>query len=179
MDSENEDEEQQTKFTKSQNKKIWQTSLFSCFNDMEDFCFCCISLPCPSIGYGMNYSRAAIPKGQTPAASCYAPCCLHLCSDYIVSIITQSLHMGAACHLPFGCILRQNHRQTLAGYDAIKKPQGENIIHSLLVEIFCWSCSLAQVRREIKYHQGINSNGFKMPGNPYIGYFHSMVDASN
>jgi len=155
---------------KQKDGKVWNSSLFSCFDSFSSLCFCCISLPCPSIGYGLNYSLGSKPQNEALTSACIMPCCVHLCCDGAVSAITQSLHLGLGCHLPLGCILRQNHRQMFAGHDT---PQNESFFCSLLTEIFCWSCSLAQVRREILHRQA-NDSAFHLDGYPYIGVFHEV-----
>ena len=159
-------------------KKQWHTGLFSCTNSTGNCCFCCLSAFCPSIGYGLNYNLAT-------QKSCCIPCILHFCCDGLVSSITQGLfQLNAALNLPLGCILRVNHRQFFAGFDATTdddtadNKHRETLLSSLILEIFCWSCSLAQVRREIHFCK-TEIPDCLIEGDPYTGAFHSMQEDSS
>ena len=114
-----------------------------CMRDGDACCDCCLASFCPCIMYGMNYTKAT--GNHT---GCCMPCCCHLVADCVVSGAASSGPSGPIqpIHLPLGCLLRATHRQAVANSSNHK----ENPCLSILVEAFCWGCSMAQVRTYLK-----------------------------
>ena len=67
-------------------------------------------------------------------------------------------------HVPLGCLLRATHRQAIAKHQ-------EHCLLSVLVETFCWGCSMAQVHKYLKEHPG----EFKSTSS-VLGLINSMAD---
>ena len=117
-----------------------------CTRDSEASCNCLVGTFFPCIMYGQNYAQAV---DGSSSSSCWLPCCCHWLADSLVSGIASTGPGGALqpVHVPLGCLLRATHRQAIA-------KRKEHCLLSVLVETFCWGCSMAQVHKYLKEHPG-------------------------
>lgn len=122
------------------------TSLLGCCEgNKANCCFCAMACCCPAIGYGMNYSLAVNDQRQNnkSGCACLLPCFFHGALDGLMSTIGHYATAASWLNVPLGCILRANHRIRVL-------PSSESYCEALLVEAFCWGCSMAEVRRMLQ-----------------------------
>ncbi len=131
-------------------KEDWGGGLWGCTGNEDEcgvFIAACI---CPTVVYGINYSIIT----DDSHSSCIIPCITHALLDSLLSTIAMGACWGGPCAnggcsgvpLPLACCLRYNHRRAAVWLH----DDTESKAMSLLYEMACWGCSLAQVNRKFR-----------------------------
>ena len=118
-------------------KKEWGSGLFACCSDRDSGLFCVLSCFCPCVAYSINFHTVS---GNGTFSACILHGLVDLCM--LTDLFnTMSFFKPYAPLPPIACCLRYTHRRAAAN-------GRERASVSMLKEVFCWGCSMTQVRNE-------------------------------
>ena len=122
---------------------------------------------CPCVVYGMNYSLAV--EGKPDTAKCVAPCIAHAVADAAIAVLVP--YCGYSFIAPLGCFLRLDHRVSMFDVNSpfVAKYGEENCLCSMLTEVFCWGCSLAQIHGRLERHNQEHRHAARPPFEARVG----------
>lgn len=126
----------------------WSSGLFQCMSH-GTLGVCVLGCFCPCVAFGENLHQVGLVRNcMAPALTqccCWAAAGAVANTGLVGAAIAGGLTCAAACQR--GCFRQALSRQLFG------KQQQEMLCQSVLLEFFCYPCSLAQVRAEIVTHE--------------------------
>ena len=151
----------------------WGGGLWGCTVNDDECGICIAACICPAVVYGINYSIITKRKDDDSHSGCILPCIAHALVDSLLSTIALGACWGGPCAnggcsgvlLPLACCLRYNHRRAAVWLH----DDTESKAMSLLYEMACWGCSIAQVNRQFRKRVEAPANK-QLKGNNLTGW---------